>query len=120
MSVAYWYKVFRVPLFIGVFVSILCLYLFRGMGGLPSGQLVDTYMSPDNTKAINIHLCGGGATVSDSIRGELVLEGEFKRNIYWQYKQSKADVRWMDNNVVKIGDVLLDIRYEKYDWRRNP
>ena len=113
-------RLFR--LFIGMtlfFVILFVAYwfLFCDMSRLPQGELLAEYPSPTAQYTIKIYLCPGNATTVDSIRGELV-EGNTKKNIYWEYKETSAHVYWASEYKVIINDVYLDIRYDTYDWRR--
>lgn len=92
-------------------------FLFCDMSRLPQGELLAEYPSPTDEYAIRIYLCPGNATSADSIRGELV-EGNTKKNIYWEYEETNAHVYWLSQYEVIINDVYLDIRHDTYDWRR--
>ena len=50
---------------------------------------------------IHLYLCNGGATKSYAIRGEAVTDRGVK-NIYWQYDETRTDVRWLSDEVVSI------------------
>ena len=80
---------------------------------------MDTYVSPDGTYMVNMYLCNGGATVDFAVRGELV-EGEKEKNIYWEYHKYNAKVEWKDEYTVCINGRILDVRYDTYDWRKDP
>ena len=53
--------------------SILGVYILFILSscGLPDGDFIKAYDSPDQKYTINIYLCNGGATVDFAIRGEL-------------------------------------------------
>ena len=83
---------------------------------LPRGNLVNRYDSPDGKLRLCIYIVRQ-ATVSDCVRGELVDENNNKRDIYWNYKESSAEVAWLDNTHVTINGVTLDVLSEIYDYR---
>lgn len=87
------------------------------MSRLPQGDLLAEYPSPTGQYSIKIYRCSGNATTAYSIRGELV-EGDKKRNIYWEYKETDAYVFWVSEYEVKINGIRLDVRRDTYDWRR--
>ena len=89
------------------------------MDHLPEGELSATYDSPSAKYAVNIYLCGGGATVDFSIRGELV-EGEGRKNIYWNYHEQEAVVEWLDEETVSINGRVLNVLEDVYDYRAHP
>lgn len=91
-------------------------YMFRDMARLPHGELIASYNSPTKEYTLNVYLCHGGATVDNSIRGELETKYH-KRNIFWQYKEDCAEVEWVDDHHISINGIILDIRYDIYDWR---
>ena len=100
-------------------VALFAIYwfLFCDMGRLPRGDLIAEYPSPTGQYSIKIYKCSGNATTADSIRGELV-EGNRKKNIYWEYKETDANVFWVSEYEVRINGIPLDVRKDTYDWRR--
>lgn len=53
-----------------------------GMKDLPEGELLASHDSPSGEYTINIYLCGGGATVAYSIRGELFNNTDNTKKIF--------------------------------------
>lgn len=93
--------------------------VFRGMDNLPKGEFLASYDSPSTDYSVNIYLCGGGATVDFSIRGELVENNNgSKKNIYWSYHEQEADVEWLDEETVVINDRTLNVLKDVYDFRK--
>lgn len=82
-------------------------------------ELITQSTSPNGTYTVNAYLFNGGATVSYTVLGELVFNKENKRpkKIYWQYREEKANIKWIDDNTVKINDVQLRLPYQTYDYR---
>ena len=111
--------IFLILLIVILFMCAKCTYdVFFSLNALPEGELMNSSVSPNGTYEIKIYLCNGGATVDYAIRGELVYENEAK-NIYWAYHEQDAEVEWLDNYTVKINDIILDVRYDKYDYRKH-
>lgn len=90
---------------------------FFSMAALPEGELAVSSVSPGGGYTVNLYLCGGNATTSDSVRGEVVSEGK-PRNLYWQYKEHRCDILWESETIVNINGVRLDVRTDSYDWRK--
>ncbi len=48
-----------------------------------------------------------------------LIDNNKKCEIYNQYHQSKAEIKWLDEDIVKINDVALDLsKGETFDWRK--
>lgn len=104
-------------------ILVICLLLlaywrfFVSMDFLPRGERILVSESPGGNQ-IHLYLCNGGATTSYAIRGEAVTDRGVK-NIYWQYDETRADVRWLSDEVASINGVVLNIYEDVYDYRRN-
>lgn len=101
-----------------VFSGGLYYHFFVSMSALPPGELIGEYMSSSSDCSVRIYRCPAGATVADSIRGEIVFENGKTKTVYWAYRESEADVRWLDGETVSINGRILNIYRDKYDWRR--
>ncbi|MEG6611795.1 DUF5412 family protein [Pseudoclostridium thermosuccinogenes] len=40
------------------------------------------------------------------------------KNIYWQYHCEKAEIEWINDEIVIINGVELNVKSEIYDYRR--
>lgn len=100
-------------------ISYTIYYFFFSMNNLPEGELLKTIESPNETYSLEIYRTDGGATTSFSIRGALV-ENQTKnsKNIYWNYKAENTSVSWKNEHTVVINGTVLDVRKDKYDWRK--
>lgn len=110
-----------IGLIVLVLLSVLLLnYFFMSMSRLPEGELLTTTSSPDEQYTVNIYVSKSGATVADAVRGEVVNhKNEDKaKNIYWQYRESEAEVIWITNHIVSINGVDLDVRKDVFDFRK--
>ncbi len=94
-----------------------CSLLTPDMENLPSGELLNSYPSPSGENTVNIYLSDGGATVDFAIRGEAVKSDGTKKNIYWEYHCSDAQVEWLSDDTVVINDRILNIDTDVYDYR---
>lgn len=95
-------------------------WAFFDMNRLPKGELISEVQSPNGTYTIKAYLINGGVTTSFAIRGELNFNRVNKRpkNIYWNYKEDRAMIEWIDDNTVIINRHKLDVPGEKFDFRR--
>lgn len=75
--------------------------------------------SPNGTYTITAYLNNGGATTSFSVLGTLKNNKNGKmKNIYWEYRCDKADMKWLNDDTVEINGVELSVKNEIYDYRR--
>ena len=74
-------------------------------------DLLDTSVSPNGTHTVQSYRVSAGATVDFSVKCYLIDNN--------QYHQSKAEIKWLDEDIVKINDVALDLsKGETFDWRK--
>jgi hypothetical protein len=114
-------------------ISFIVLLLFIGLIGygvywaffdvnrLPTGEFLTEEISPDGIYTLKAYRSSGGATTDFAIRGELVFNkrnGKTK-NIYWNYHEETANIKWIDNDTVVINGQYLNVPNEKFDYR-NP
>ncbi|MGG4395360.1 DUF5412 domain-containing protein [Paenibacillus thiaminolyticus] len=103
-------------------VSLIVIYVYlKGFTLLllPKGELIAASDSPGNTYTLKIYLVNaGGATGGFAIRGELLnnKKGTHK-NIYWQYREEKAKVEWIDESNLIINGKKLNVEQDIYDYR---
>ncbi|GAB6109503.1 DUF5412 family protein [Fusibacter bizertensis] len=113
-------KAIIILLILSAVVSALIYWLFFDINRIPKGELIDQIDSSTGEYSIKVYLVNGGATTSYAIRGELTYNHVDKKakNIYWNYKEETALVKWIDENTVEINGHEIDVRYQVYDWRR--
>lgn len=102
-------------IFMGVY------YFFYDMSHFSGGTLIAEETSPDGTYTVKAYLGEHGATVADTVRGELVFNdmGRRPKNIYWNYREQEADMYWVDEDTVVINGIELTVPSEVYDFRRD-
>ena len=104
-------------LFIG-FIGYGIYWAFFDMKRLPPGEYLTEETSPDGTYTLKAYVSGTSLS-SDAVRGELVFNkrnGKTK-NIYWNYRESTAQIEWLGNKTVVINGHTLEVPKGKYDWR---
>lgn len=113
-------KILVILIILSVSIGSLIYWLFFDINRIPQGELIDQIESPSGEYRLNIYLVNAGATVSYAIRGELAYSHLHKKskNIYWNYKEETALVKWIDDHTVDINGHIIDVRNEVYDWRR--
>jgi|GEM_PF-962368 hypothetical protein len=94
---------------------------FWNMNRLPKGDLIMKSSSPDGRYIVKAYLSGGGGATTDfAIRAELVTHTgvlERSNNIYWNYHEQSADIKWIEKDTLDINGHILDLPYDKFDFR---
>lgn len=109
------------PLFFIALISYGFYWAFFDMNRLPKQELIAEVKSPDGAYTVKAYLANGGATTSFAVLGELNFNNDKRRpkNIYWNYREDYADIKWIDNNTVTINGHKLDVPYQTFDFRRD-
>lgn len=114
-------KKFGIALLILFVIAIIFCWIYlkwsnKELLNLPEGEKLFTVVSPNKEMKLNMYFINGGSLSADSIRGEIVSKDR-KYNIYYCYRDCDfaVDVKWLDNNHVKINGVKLslDDKYRK-------
>jgi hypothetical protein len=100
------------------FLSYGVYWAFFDMGRLPKDKLIAEVPSPDGTYSIKAYVSETSLS-APAVLGELNYNNENKKtkNIYWNYKENSADIKWVDNATVIINGHKLDIFYDTFDFR---
>ena len=95
-------------------------HFFFSMQQLPEGEVLTEEISPGGDYTVKGYVSRSGATVADAVRGEVIYhkKRDKKKNIYWGYRESGADIRWIDEHTVSINGVELDVRKDVHDFRK--
>lgn len=80
------------------------------MDNLPEGNLENTYHSNNGKYTLNSYLYSPGALVNFSHRVEVINnETKEKRNIYWNFDESKGNIEWLDDENVIINGKKINL-----------
>ncbi|MFH0068899.1 DUF5412 family protein [Peribacillus sp. NPDC056705] len=71
--------------------------------------------SPDETYTLKAYVSSGGATTDFSVLINFNKEKRKPKNIYWNYHEEKANIKWVDNDTVIINGHQLEVPSETYD-----
>ena len=101
------------PLFYGVY------WVFFDMSRLPKGNLISEIKSPNGDYTIKAYVSDGGATTDFAVLGELNfnIRNKKPKNIYWNYHENTANIRWVDEDTVIINGHELDVPNDTFDFR---
>lgn len=93
--------------------------VFSSCGGV-RGDLISKSISPNGTHTVEAYRHDGGATTAFSV--DVFLSGNYNKElIYSCYREDRADITWINDNVVEINGVRLDLsKNETYNWRDDP
>lgn len=105
------------------FILILILtinYFFFNINHLPEGQFLSIAESPNHEYSVKAYVSKSGATVADAVRVEVIYhkKKDKTKNIYWAYRESEAEIKWVNNDTVSINGIELDVRKDVYDFRK--
>jgi hypothetical protein len=82
------------------------------------GEVIATSESPEGRcYRIEARLYSGGATSDWAVRA-FIIDGSYRKQIYFQYHEHEADISWLSDSVVVINGIELDLsKNERYDYR---
>jgi hypothetical protein len=88
---------------------------------LPKEDFVSQVTSPDSTYTIKAYISSGGATTDFAVLGELNFNKEKRKpkNIYWNYPEQKAKIKWIYENTFVINGHELTLPQESFDYGRD-
>ena len=76
--------------------------------------------SADGNYTVSAYLNDGGATTGYAILCSVRNNKTNKeKNIYWNYRCTKADVNWISEKTVIINGVELNVDKDTYDYRND-
>jgi flagellar basal body-associated protein FliL len=117
-------KIVFISLFIVLFIVALIGYgvywAFFDMSSLPKGDKIAEVSSTNGTYTIKAYVTSGGATTDNAILGELNFNKANRKpkNIYWNYHEETANIKWIDDNTVIINGHKLKVPNQTFDFRR--
>ena len=107
-------------------LCIICLigysanWCFFDIQRLNGQELISESKSPDGTYLVKAYRNNQGATSDFAVLCTLenISDGNVK-NIYWHDACDSADIKWMDDDTVKINGITLQLPYQTYDYRHD-
>ena len=97
----------------------LFFYFFRSMSRLPEGEYLYSSNNPTGEYRVNVYLCYSNLS-ADAVRAETEnTDNGKRRNIYWCYRKSSAEIEWTGDYEAVINGEKLNILKESYDWRKD-
>ncbi len=101
-----------------LFILVLFYLVYRikfDMSDLPKGDYLSSVDSPNGEYTLKAYLIDCGATCAYTLRVELVNnETQKVKNIYWQYRESEANMKWINSDIVEINDKKLNIKKNQF------
>lgn len=109
--------------FVFIIIGAVYFYInsfFNGIQGIKGQQYLNDLSSPNGEYTVKAYLNNGGATVDYAVLVQLKNNKNNKtKNIYWNYHCDKAEMKWIDNKVIRINNVELNVENEIYDYRNS-
>ncbi|UYP05970.1 MULTISPECIES: DUF5412 family protein [Priestia] len=84
----------------------------------PKGEYISQSASPNKDYIVKIYRSSGGATTPFAIRGEVTYTKKVfnkRKNIYWNYPQETAKVKWVNNKTVNISGHILNVKKDTFN-----
>lgn len=114
-------KLIIIPLLCICFLAYGVYWAFFDLNRISKGDFIAQSTSPDGDFTVKAYVNNGGATTDYAVLGVLYFNREKGRqkNIYWNYHESKAEIKWLNNATVDINGHKLNVPNETYDFRRH-
>jgi hypothetical protein len=122
----YFIFVFLVSAFAIIYFIWRFFFAVGNLQYVPKGEFLKEEISPTNLYTARVFRSSGGATTGFAIRVEIVFEkeksifGKKTKNIYWNYHEEDANIKWIDSETVKINNHQLNVITDTYDYRKDP
>jgi len=84
----------------------------------PKGEYISQSTSPNGDYIVKIYRSSGRATTPFAIRGEVTYTNKIfnkRKNIYWNYPQETAKVKWGNNKTVNISGHILNVKKDTFN-----
>lgn len=99
-------------------VLLIITLILTACSPVSSEELIAVSTSPSGTYTVEAYLVNGGATVDWAVKAYLINDPDMKI-IFNQYHQSKAEINWINDDIISINGISLDLsKGETYDWRK--
>ncbi|MFN0220903.1 DUF5412 domain-containing protein [Paenibacillus sp. KR2-11] len=111
-----------ISLFVLSLLSYAFYYFIYSTNHLPQGELILESHSPGGTYIIKAYRVNGGATTGYAVRAEMIKNSNGKlegpKNMYWEYREDRAEIQWLDEDTVIINNRTLHLPGDSFDFRR--
>ena len=109
---------FVVMVAISFLVFLLVYWAFYDIQRINGQELISENISPNGEYTIYAYRNSGGATTGYAVLCTLKNNHTGKkRNMYWNYRCTNANIEWISDQLVSINTVELDVKKDKYDYR---
>ena len=110
-----------VPVLLVVLLGIYAVnWAFFDIQRLEGQKLIKEASSADGNYTVSAYLNDGGATTGYAVLCSVKNNRTNKeKNIYWNYRCTKADINWIDEKTVIINGVELNVDKDTYDYRND-
>lgn len=113
-------KISIIVLIILIIIRVFGWYLFEYTQRIePTGEIINSAVSQNSNYVAKAYVNDSGATMDHAILVRVFDKEQNTKNVYWEYPCEHVEMKWMTPYEIKINGVLLDVRYDVYDWRKN-
>jgi len=108
-----------VPLIVIALMMYGVYLAFFDIQSIEGQEVLREVLSPDGSNTLIVYLNNSGATTDYAVLCAVKNnQNGRRRNVYWQYHCTDANVRWVDDDTVAINGRELDVWKDSYDYRR--
>ena len=113
-------KIIIPVLLVALVVAYAVNWAFFDIQRLDGQKLLEKVSSPDGGYTVSAYLNDGGATTGYAVLCSVKNnETNKEKNIYWNYRCTKADIDWISEDTVIINGVELNVDKDTYDYRND-
>lgn len=95
-------------------------WAFYDIQRIEGQEIVQEVPSPNGTYIVTAYLNNGGATTDYAVLCSVKTHGKNKeKNIYWQYRCTRVDIIWINEDTVNINGIELNVKKDTYDYRHD-
>ena len=111
-------KIIIVVLVIIIILSYGVYWAFFDMDRLPKDKFISEVISPSGEYSIKAYVSESSLS-APAVLGELnyISKRKKPKNIYWNYREDYADIKWIDNITVIINGHKLNVLTDTFDFR---
>lgn len=111
-------KIIIIVLVIITTLSYGIYWAFFDMDRLPKDKFISEVISPSGEYSIKAYVSETSLS-APAVLGELnyISKRKKPKNIYWNYREDSADIKWIDNVTVIINGHKLNVLTDTFDFR---